>query len=107
MKLVYVAALASLLLTGCASTGDMAPSLKATLKCDGPDFNEVNAQGKPVHDEETMARDAETILRMRGVAPGAHQTRWWNGCLQTFVSVDGHEVMKFYDPNTYKEVSLN
>jgi hypothetical protein len=85
MKLYYLAALAPmLLLTACASTGGMAPSLTATLKCDGPDFNKRDSKGKPEFDEEGMAKTAELNVRMRG-AKTAHMTRFWNGCIQTFV----------------------
>lgn len=85
----------------------MAPSLAAAVKCDGPDFSRVDKNGRRVNDEEGMARDAEIVLRMHG-ATGAHMTRFWNGCLQTFVKgPDGKDVMKFYDPYSYTEVALN
>jgi hypothetical protein len=105
MKLRYAVLLLPLLLTGCASTG-MSPIGAAQIKCDGPDFNQRDSHGRPVYSEEDMAKDAEVFLRMRG-AKGAHQTRWYNGCLQTFVPIGGHDVMKFYDPNSYEEVALN
>ena len=105
MKLAHIAALAPLLLAGCASTGTggLATAEKPAIRCNGPDFNATKPNGRPVLDETGMALDAERTLRAYGVK-GAHQTRWWNGCIQTFVPVDGHDVMKFYDPNTYQEI---
>jgi hypothetical protein len=104
---VALAVLLPLMLAGCASTGSVPASVTATLKCDGPDFNARDSKGHQIYNEETTANEAETFLRMRGIAKGAHQTRWWNGCLQTFVPIDGHDVMKFYDPNSYQEVFLH
>lgn len=106
MKLIHTAVVAALLLSGCATGGQMGSMMTATLKCDGPDFNLRDSRGKPVYDEEGMARDGEIEIRMHG-ATGAHQTRFWNGCLQTWVRIDGKDVMKFYNPNTYEEVAVN
>lgn len=107
MRICYLAVVAALCLSACASTGGVPPrELQADLKCDGPDFNEVDSKGRPVNDEEGMARRAELLLQAHGVH-GAHSTRWWHGCLQTFVNIDGHEVMKFYDPWSYDEVTFD
>lgn len=55
--------------------------------------------------EEQSAQVAEQMLRGEGIA--AHQTRFWNGCIQTFVNVDGHEEMQFYDPGTLRRIPVN
>jgi hypothetical protein len=107
MKLTYLVALAPLLLSGCASTGTVSSAAVSMVpRCNGPNFSEVDAKGRPRFDEAGMARDAELELRANGVR-GAHNTRWWNGCLQTFVPIDGHDVMKFYDPDSFREVATN
>jgi hypothetical protein len=104
MKLVCLAAFVLFLLAGCASTGGTATtSATRNISCtDGPDLNATKANGRPVNDEIELTADYERQLISAGIA--AHQTRFWNGCLQTFVRVDGKEVMKFYDPGTLKEV---
>jgi len=55
--------------------------------------------------EEQSAELAEQQLRGDGI--DAHQTRFWNGCIQTFVTVDGHDEMQFYDPNTLRRIPTN
>jgi hypothetical protein len=71
--------------------------------CDGPAFDRVNADGTPRYDEMELAAEGERELRRMGI--DANQTRFWNGCLQTFVDDGtGHQVMKFYDPNSLREV---
>jgi hypothetical protein len=80
------------------------PALAVPM-CDGPDFNLVDGQDRPVYDEAGMAADYEQQLQAAGI--DAHNTRWWDGCLQTFVRINGHDVMKFYDPNSLKEVPVN
>jgi hypothetical protein len=109
MKFLPFAALAPLLLAGCASFGG--PSTDATaattkpviIRCtDGPDLNAVKPNGRPEVDEAAVTQDYERQLISAGIP--AHQTRFWNGCLETFVKVDGKDVMKFYDPGTLKEV---
>jgi hypothetical protein len=106
MKIAHtLAALAAFapVLAGCASTGVSGPSTATVqIRCNGPDFSAVRANGRPQLDEGGMAANYEMQLRATGVK--GHQTRWWNGCLQTFVRIDGKEVMKFYDPNTLREV---
>src|SRR5258708_5153278 len=77
----------------------------AVPRCDGPDLNATNAQGRPMVDEAALAADYEMQLRSAGIH--GHNTRFWNGCLQTFVKIDGHDMMKFYDPNTLQEVPVN
>ncbi len=44
----------------------------------------------------------EQQLNARGIE--AQQTRFWNGCIQTFVRENGHITMRFYDPSTLEEV---
>jgi hypothetical protein len=71
--------------------------------CDGPPFDHMNADGTPQYDEMAMAQQAEQELRAQGI--DANQTRFWNGCIQTFVDDGtGHQEMKFYDPDTLREV---
>ena len=71
--------------------------------CDGPPFDRVDANGRPEYDEIEMAQQAERELRARGI--DANQTRFWNGCIQTFVDDgSGHQEMKFYDPDSLREV---
>jgi hypothetical protein len=78
----------------------------AVPMCDGPRFDEVDANGHPLYNEEFMAQQAELHLRQMGI--DANETRFWNGCIQTFVRDEtGHETMRFYDPDTYREVPIN
>ena len=44
-------------------------------------------------------------LRARGI--DASDTRFWNGCVQTFVTENGHFTMRFYDPYTLDEIPLD
>lgn len=78
----------------------------AVPMCDGPRFDKLDANGRPVYDEEFLARQAELHLRQMGI--DANETRFWNGCIQTFVRDEtGHETMRFFDPDTYREVPIN
>jgi hypothetical protein len=52
--------------------------------------------------ESDAAAQFEQMLNGEGIP--AHQTRFWNGCLQTWVKIDGQDVMKFFDPDTLREV---
>lgn len=75
----------------------------AVPMCDGPRFDEVDANAHPLYNEEFMAQQAELHLRQMGI--DANETRFWNGCIQTFVDDGtGHQVMKFYDYDTLAEV---
>jgi hypothetical protein len=75
----------------------------AVPMCGGPPFDHFGADGKPQYDEIGSAQEAEQELRAHGI--DANQTRWWNGCIQTFVDDGtGHQEMKFYDPDTLREV---
>ena len=78
-----------------------APALAVPM-CDGPDIDHYDKDGQPVYDEIDSAARHELELHGEGI--DAHDTRWWNGCLQTFVTIDGRDVMKFYDPETLREV---
>jgi hypothetical protein len=55
--------------------------------------------------EEESAKLAEQELHGEGIK--AHDTRFWNGCIQTFVNVDGRDEMQFYDPNNLRRVPVN
>lgn len=77
----------------------------AVPMCDGPDFERLHKDGTPIYSEIDMAAMAEQELRARGI--DASDTRWWNGCLQTFVRENGRTVMKFYDPDSYREIPVN
>jgi hypothetical protein len=78
----------------------------AVPMCDGPRFDKLDADGRPVYDEEFLARQAELHLKQMGI--DANETRFWNGCIQTFVRDEtGHETMRFFDPDSYREVPIN
>ncbi len=55
--------------------------------------------------EQAAAARFEDMLRGEGV--DAHQTRFWNGCIQTFVNVDGKEEMRFFDPSSLQEIPVS
>ncbi len=55
--------------------------------------------------EDESAQRFEQELHAAGV--DAHQTRFWNGCIQTFVTIDGKDVMKFYNPENLQEMPAN
>ena len=75
----------------------------AAPMCDSPRFDLKDAQGNNIWSEEELAAEAEQRLRSHGI--DANQTRFWNGCIQTFVDDGtGHQVMKFYDYDTLAEV---
>jgi hypothetical protein len=52
--------------------------------------------------ETERAAFYEKQLRMQGIE--ARQTRFWNGCVQTFVTENGSFTMKFFDPWTLAEI---
>lgn len=55
--------------------------------------------------ENEAAQRFEYLLRGDGV--DAHNTRFWNGCIQTFVKVDGRDEMRFYNPDNLAEIPVN
>jgi hypothetical protein len=55
--------------------------------------------------EADRAAFYEQQLRARGI--DASNTRFWNECIQTFVTEDGHFTMRFYDPYTLEEIPLD
>ena len=73
--------------------------------CDGPDFTELDGSGLVRYSEPEESAFAEQRLRSMGI--DASSTRFWNGCIQTFVRENGHTVMRFYDPDTLREVPVN
>ena len=78
----------------------------AVPMCDDPRFDFVDAKGKPVYSESQLAQEAEIHLNQMGI--DASMTRFWQGCIQTFVrGEDGHTTMRFYDPDTYVEIPVN
>ena len=78
----------------------------ATPMCDNTELGLLGADGQPVLYETELAAQAELHLRARGI--DANQTRFWNGCIQTFVRhEDGRERMRFYDPDSYREIPVN
>ena len=90
-------------LASCSSFGGgSGPSTSVSVRCNGPDFNARRADGSPQLSEAQVTADYEMQLRAAGIK--GHNTRFWNGCIQTFVKVDGKDVMKFYDPETLREV---
>ena len=96
-KLVLIGALALFNLPATAAL--------AVPMCDGPDFGKLRADGTRLYDEAGEAAQAELQLRSHGI--NAHLTRFWNGCIQTFVTEGGHDTMRFYDPDTYREIPVN
>lgn len=91
------------LLSALALFASPAPAVLAVPMCDGPPFDHFNADGTPAYDEIGAAENAERRLRARGI--DANLTRFWNGCIQTFVDDgSGHQEMKFYDYDTLREV---
>lgn len=77
-------------------------SAAAAPYCDTP----IHEKGDPMYNEAALAQQAEHELRRRGI--DATNTRFWNGCLQTFVKDEnGKNVMKFYNPDTYAELPSN
>jgi hypothetical protein len=79
----------------------------AVPMCDGPRFDEDHRKnfGAPVLNEQEAAANAELRLRQQGV--DARLSRFWNGCIQTFVNEGGHDVMKFYDYYSLQEIPVN
>ena len=55
--------------------------------------------------EDEAADLYEQQLNARGIK--AQQTRFWSGCIQTFVRENGHISMRFYDPATLEEIPAN
>jgi hypothetical protein len=55
--------------------------------------------------EADRAAFYEQQLRARGIE--ASDTRFWNECIQTFVTENGHFTMRFYDPYTLEEISAD
>lgn len=93
----------TIILLGALALLAMPTAAWAFPMCDGPAFDREKADGTPRYDEMELAAQGERELRAMGI--DANQTRFWNGCLQTFVDDGtGHQVMKFYDPNSLREV---
>jgi hypothetical protein len=55
--------------------------------------------------EADRAAFYELQLRARGY--DARDTRIWQGCIQTFVTENGHFTMRFFDPYTLEEIPVN
>jgi hypothetical protein len=55
--------------------------------------------------EADRAAFYEQQLKALGIH--ASDTRFWNECIQTFVTEDGHFTMRFYDPYTLEEVPVD
>ena len=70
-----------------------------------PPVDSYDKDGLPIFDEIGAAITAERELRSMGI--DAHDTRFRNGCIQTFVRIDGHDEMKFYNPDSYREIPVN
>jgi hypothetical protein len=75
----------------------------AVPMCDPPQLDKArDANGKRVISMDDVIASLEN--RLRGAGIDAHNSRLWNGCLQTFVTVGGRDVMKFYDPDSLAEL---
>ncbi|HEX4298184.1 MAG TPA: hypothetical protein VHZ56_09185 [Devosia sp.] len=79
----------------------------AVPMCDNPQFDQSFQKvfGKPAISQDDQALNIERELNRMGI--DATNTRFWNGCVQTFVREDGHTVMKFYNPDTLQEIPVN
>jgi len=67
--------------------------------CDTP----IYEKGERMFSDAELAQQAERELHRRGI--DATNTRFWNGCLQTFVKDEnGKSVIKFYNPDSYAEL---
>ena len=75
--------------------------------CDAPRGGNVIVFGFEIGDlsETDRARFYEQRLRARGI--DASDTRFWNGCVQTFVTENGHFTMRFFDPWTLEEIPVD
>lgn len=75
----------------------------AAPMCDPPHLgNARDDNGKRIFSQDEVITSLENRLRGEGIA--AHDSRLWNGCLQTFVTVGGRDVIKFYDPDSLAEL---
>ena len=79
----------------------------AVPMCDPPHIsNARDAGGNRITTQDDVIAMLENRLRSEGI--DVHNSRLWNGCIQTFVTdASGHTKMRFYDPNTYEEVPVN
>lgn len=93
MKKVILISVLALLSTPILSAG-------AAPFCDTP-RNKDN-----MFTEAELAQQAERDLRRMGIE--ATNTRFWNGCIQTFVKDEnGKTVIKYYNPDSYAELPTN
>jgi hypothetical protein len=92
------------MLTGLGAAALFALSASAALAVPMCDPDSVSGK-KSLFSQDEVIRSIEADLRAQGIK--VHNSRLWNNCLQTFVTVNGHDVMKFYDPNTRREIPLN
>ena len=67
-----------------------------------PEANGLINYGFGPETESEAAAHFEQALHAEGI--DAHQTRFWNGCIQTWVNVGGQDQMRFFDPDTLAEV---
>ena len=77
----------------------------AVPMCDPPVFGIKDSKGRVIISQDDVLASLEQRLRSHGI--DAHDTRLWNGCLQTFVYENGHDVMRFFDPDTLAEIPAN
>jgi hypothetical protein len=72
--------------------------------CDPPmqEGNGMTDYGFGPESESDAAAQYEQMLHSEGV--GAHQTRFWNGCIQTWVTVGGREEMRIYDRDSLRQL---
>ena len=55
--------------------------------------------------ETERAAFYEIRLRAKGI--NASNTRFWNGCIQTFVRENGRDTLRYYDPWSLEEVPVD
>ena len=78
----------------------------AVPMCDPPHIsNARDAGGNRITTQDDVIAMLENRLRSEGI--DVHNALLWNGCLQTFETVGGRDVMKFFDPDSLAELPAN
>lgn len=96
-KLIVIGAIALLAFSTSAAS--------AVPMCDPPIYGMKDSKGRVIISQDDAIASLEQRLRGEGI--DAHDSRLWNGCLQTFVNEGGRDVMRFFDPDTLAEIPAN
>jgi hypothetical protein len=94
-----------LAVAGAVALATLPGSALAVPMCDPTFYGFKDRFGNTLETEQDAAARVEMQLRAHGI--DARDSRFWNGCLQTFVREGGRTVMKFYDPDTLREIPVN